>query len=604
MFCEKCGNNNSDSSTFCSNCGAKFEQPSQPVAIQYTPPHEQQYAQAPEQQPPLQYYSPPPVQTPDQYSQQPIQQPDQYQYSQQPMQQQYTPYTMPAPAPQKSKTPIFVAIGIAATGIVAAIVIVVFGLLGQNNQVPVDIVGMEAGSVAPVSSDILTPAQVFESNIDAVFQILLYIDNHHVGWGSGFFIGSSGVAVTNHHVMNGMDRAEALLYDGSRFDITGYFSYDTDNDLAIIQVDGRGKEFHSITIGQIDSINVGDRVYAIGGPGGDPLTLTEGIISRFANEVINYDNYSIAGMLQTTAFIYEGNSGGPLLNDRGQVIGINSAGRRDRESAQWAVPADRILVPASGASINQLPVGTHLSSQFTGEIFYFDKFPYIPDFLSVSSNANLLLSGTAADVGFDLFLDIDRAGIFNFDYVYYYSLDGWFFVEDTDRYDDVLMERGFIFQSVESTSDDDSDVTYVFLYHPDRNISLVYSYYWEYEMMFILIGSGNAYDVLSSYDFDDHHDLYDIGITDELYYAVQYANFVQLEIYWLDGGVTTFFGSNQNGWQMESRNGGISEVEPTFSFWNDIVYIGFPTTSRIYNLFDDFSGFFGEEILSWGFEYN
>jgi len=517
---------------------------------------------------------------------------------------QYPQYPMQAQSVKKSKTPIFIALGIAAAGIIIALFIVVFGILGQRNSNQGDIIGSEAGSASPANNDILTPAQVFESNIDAVFQIFLYIDDYHVGWGSGFFISSSGVAVTNHHVLDGMNRAVAVLYDGSSYEITGYYSYDTGNDLAVIQVDGKGKSFQPVTIGKTDDINVGDRVYAIGGPGGDPLTLTEGIISRFANETINYDNYSVAGMLQTTAFIYGGNSGGPLFNDKGHVIGINSAGRIDRESTQWAVPVDRLVNPASGASISSLPVGGLLPSHFTGQIFYFERFPNIPDFLSVSSNAYLILGGTAADVGFDLFLDIDSAGIFNFNYVYYYSLDGWYFVDDTDLYDDVLMEHGFTFQGVESTSDDDSDVTYVFLHHPQQNISLVYSYYWEYEMMFLLIGSGNAYEVLSNQDFGRYHGQQTMSATEELYNAALYAENVLLYIYWYDGAMTTFYTNNYGGWSMESRNGGTSDVEPTFSYWGGVLYIGFPTTSRIYNLFDDYSGFFGDELLAWGYEYH
>jgi len=585
---------------FCSNCGAQFNQQPQPSAQQYSSPQDQPYYTVPDVNQPAQLYTQPPVQQPTQqtYAQPPVQQPYGQQYN-----QQYNQYPGFTPVAKKSKAPIFIAIGIAAAGILAAVFIVVFAFPGQTPAQPVDIIGSEAGATTPVSSDILTPAQVFENNKDAAFQIFLYFDDYHVGWGSGFFISSSGVAVTNHHVMDGMNKAVAVLYDGSSYDITGYYSYDTGNDLAIIQVDGKGKTFQPVTIGQTNDISVGDRVYAIGGPGGDPLTLTEGIISRFANETINYDSYSVAGMLQTTAFIYGGNSGGPLFNDRGHVIGINSAGRLDRESTQWAVPVDRVAVPSSGASLNPLPVGVLMPSHFSGEIFYFDRYPAIPDFLSVSSNATLILGGTAADVGFDLFLDIDRAGIFNFDYVYYYSLDGWYFVEDTDRYDDVLMERGFIFQSVENTEDGESEVTYVFLYNPDRNISLVYSFYWEYEILFLLIGGGNAFDVLSANDFGNYHEVHDISVMDELNYAVSYADFVQISIFWPDGGETMFFGNYYSGWQMESRHGGISAVDPTFTYWDGIMYIGFPTTSRIYNLFDDNSGFFGDEFLQWSFEY-
>ena len=501
MICQKCGNQLNADSVFCGNCGTSQNVPAQPVPQQHVPP--QQIIQPP----PVQQQVVPPVQQPPPPPQQfvppPLQQPPPPQQFVQPPPQQFIPQThsvFPStqpPAVKKSKTPIFIALGIAVVGIIIAIIIATSGSSDTNDPGP----GNRGDDVVIVtpgpSSEILTPAQVYEKNVDSVFQIQCDIDNIYVGWGSGFFISETGIAVTNHHVLDDIHSARVIMEDGSVYEITGYYNYDFGNDLAVIQVDGRGRRFQPVTIGNPDNLSVGDRVYAIGGPGGDPLTLTEGIISRFAHEPISYNIYTVAGMLQSTAFIYGGNSGGPLFNDRGHVIGINSAGRIDRESTQWAVPVDRVEIPAAGATIYPLPIGTSTPIYVPGEIFGFERFPDIPDFLSVSRNASLLISGTAIDLGYDLVLDIDEAGIYNFDYAYLYLLAEEHFIPDTDVYDEVLEDHGFIFQGVELvTEDDDLEVTYVFLYNSRLNMSLVYCYNWNYEFLLMLIGRGNTFEIL------------------------------------------------------------------------------------------------------------
>jgi S1-C subfamily serine protease len=240
---------------------------------------------------------------------------------------------------------------------------------GLQDSVPVitethDPPEAEGGSAEPepladptpaASGEVLTAAQVFAANRDAVIIIRAVCADGFSWTGSGFFINSSGVAVTNHHVMDNMVRAAAILYDGSEFNISGYYSYDTANDLAVIQVDGTG--FDYVTLGNSDAVMVGENVFAIGGPDWDPLTFTDGMVSRIAYEPVSFGRYTISGMFQNTAAIYGGNSGGPLLNDRGEVIGVNTAGHTVRARVQWAVPINRVSPPARNAALNPLPVG-------------------------------------------------------------------------------------------------------------------------------------------------------------------------------------------------------------------------------------------------------
>jgi len=346
----------------------------------------------------------------------------------------------------------------------------------------------------PDESENLTPAQVFEKNRDAVFQIIAESAEGWYAYGSGFIVCESGIAVTNHHVMDGANSATAVFYDGRTYDISGYYSYETGNDLAIIQVDGAGSTFQYVTIGDSDAVVVGDLVYAVGGPHGDPLTFTDGMVSRIAYEPIQFDIYTIAGMIQSTAAIYGGNSGGPLLDNNGNVIGINSAGHAIRPSVQWAVPANRVALPTAGDAVSPLPIGRPARDQWDGSISYLTQFPFIPDFQSISRNARLIIGGTADDVGFDLVLDIDETGIYHFDYAFYYDLAYNHWIRDTDLFDDSLIEQGFIWQGSQNV---DADY-YAFFFNPRHDVSVAYTYYRDYDALLIVIGNEDAYNILFS----------------------------------------------------------------------------------------------------------
>ena len=146
--------------------------------------------------------------------------------------------------------------------------------------------------------------------------------------GSGFFIDDKGVALTNFHVMVGTAEATAVLADGSEYDITGVFDYDKDLDLCVVKVDTEGNEF--MTIAE-DAPVTGQTVYAIGSPKGYTGTLSNGIVSS-ASRIENGTDY-----IQLTAPISSGNSGGPLVNEYGEVLGVNSMQRLDGQNLNFAV---------------------------------------------------------------------------------------------------------------------------------------------------------------------------------------------------------------------------------------------------------------------------
>jgi len=357
-----------------------------------------------------------------------------------------------------------------------------------NNTKPQHQAVPEPPPVAPVG-EILTPAQIYAQSKDAIFQII-FQDGQYLGYGSGFFISSSGIAVTNHHVMNGVKNAQVVMEDGTRYSITGYYSYEFHgNDLAIIQVDGKGKVFDYLPLGNSDAVRPGDVVYAMGGPEGDPLTITNGIITRIVNEPLNFDIYSIEGMFRHNAEILGGSSGGPLINDRGQVIGVNAAGRDD-VNAQFAIPANRVIPPASGARPNNLPIGSGSSTPQQpnpSNPGFLTQFPFIPDFLSISRNARLQMSGTPADLGHtrgDMLYDY-------FGFLYIYSLAEQHWIADTDEFDAVMVANGFTQQ--DGRRDNDTNEYWMYFYHSGRNVSLTYSFAEGYDILLIAVSNGNVY---------------------------------------------------------------------------------------------------------------
>jgi S1-C subfamily serine protease len=140
--------------------------------------------------------------------------------------------------------------------------------------------------------------------------------------GSGFLISDDGRILTNNHVISGSSQIEVRFSDHSRYTAKVLVA-DRANDLALIQIQPKKKLPH-LKLGDSDALQVGQKVLAIGNPFGFSGTLTTGIVSSLAREIRN-ENSTLEGLIQTDAAINEGNSGGPLLDSQGNVIGINTA---------------------------------------------------------------------------------------------------------------------------------------------------------------------------------------------------------------------------------------------------------------------------------------
>jgi putative serine protease PepD len=141
--------------------------------------------------------------------------------------------------------------------------------------------------------------------------------------GSGFVYDADGHIVTNHHVVAGATSLEARFADGSTYDAELVGS-DPSTDLAVLKVDAPADELHPLELGDSGALEIGDGVVAIGSPFGLEETVTSGIVSALDRTIESTNGYSIPGTIQTDAAINHGNSGGPLLNGQGEVVGVNS----------------------------------------------------------------------------------------------------------------------------------------------------------------------------------------------------------------------------------------------------------------------------------------
>jgi len=144
------------------------------------------------------------------------------------------------------------------------------------------------------------------------------------GAGSGFVIDPRGYILTNYHVVEEAQSIEVVLGDQSRYP-GKVIGADQRNDVALVKIDPKGKQLASLPLGDSSSLQVGQKVLAIGNPFGFQSTLTTGVVSALGRTVQTSQTTFIDEAIQTDAAINQGNSGGPLINSHGEVIGINSA---------------------------------------------------------------------------------------------------------------------------------------------------------------------------------------------------------------------------------------------------------------------------------------
>jgi len=172
------------------------------------------------------------------------------------------------------------------------------------------------------------------------------------GAGSGFVLDGDGEIATNAHVVttgegDDLKRANEVYVqfaDGNQVDAT-ILGVDPDSDVALLRIDPAGLTLRPLPLGSSRALKVGAPVVAIGSPYGEPQSLSVGVISGLDRSIDSLTGFSIDGAIQTDAAINRGNSGGPLVDGRGRVLGINSQIRSTGgggEGVGFAVPVDTV----------------------------------------------------------------------------------------------------------------------------------------------------------------------------------------------------------------------------------------------------------------------
>jgi len=144
------------------------------------------------------------------------------------------------------------------------------------------------------------------------------------GTGSGFVWDTSGIIVTNFHVIRGADIVTITLHDHSSWPAK-VLGLAEDKDLAVLKIQAPKEKLKAMAIGDSHQLEVGRKVLAIGNPFGFDTTLTVGVVSALGREIQSLNGRTIKDVIQTDAAINPGNSGGPLLNSVGELVGVNAA---------------------------------------------------------------------------------------------------------------------------------------------------------------------------------------------------------------------------------------------------------------------------------------
>jgi S1-C subfamily serine protease len=228
--------------------------------------------------------------------------------------------------------------------------------LGAHSRLARSLVAAEPRAVTPrgdLAADEQATIELFKSASDSVAYIQT-LESVRIpyqgtvqqmsGTGSGFVWDKAGHVVTNFHVVQGASGALVTLHDGSQYEARHLVSY-ADKDLAVLTIDAPPDKLFPVTLGSSHDLQVGQKAFAIGNPYGLDYSLSHGIISALDREMNGVGGRRISGVIQTDAAVNPGNSGGPLLDSAGRLIGINTMIFTESGSSaglSFAVPADEV----------------------------------------------------------------------------------------------------------------------------------------------------------------------------------------------------------------------------------------------------------------------
>ena len=199
-----------------------------------------------------------------------------------------------------------------------------------------------------------------------------YGDSQTQAQGSGFVLDEKGNIVTNAHVVDGADSITVRFADGTQVDAK-LVGQDDSTDLAVVHVDVPASKLDPLPLASSAALKVGDSVVAIGSPFGFEGTLTAGIVSALHRTIDAPNGYAITGAIQTDAAINHGNSGGPLLDSSGRVVGVTAQIVSDSDGnvgLGFAIPSDTVRRVVSqlvsGQTVKHAYLGVSLATTSAG----------------------------------------------------------------------------------------------------------------------------------------------------------------------------------------------------------------------------------------------
>jgi S1-C subfamily serine protease len=255
--------------------------------------------------------------------------------------------------------------------------------------------------------------------------------------GSGFVIDKAGHIITNYHVIAGAQKVQVSFSGGDQI-VANVVGRDPSTDVAVLKIDTHARALTPLPLGDSDAVRVGDPVYAIGNPFGYTRTLTSGIVSAVQREISAPNNLPIDNAIQTDAAINHGNSGGPLIDAAGRVIGVTSqistgnTGQQGNVGIGFAVPINTVRTVASQLiksgtvahpylGISVLPISKQLARLF--------NLPAQSGLLVASVDAgsgaakaglraghtNVIVQGTTYPLGGDIIIAVDGKPVSTFE---------------------------------------------------------------------------------------------------------------------------------------------------------------------------------------------
>lgn len=214
---------------------------------------------------------------------------------------------------------------------------------GKHEDVVIDITQID-------TTKKMTAAEVYAANVNSVVGITTTVDvlgqlSHTAAAGTGFVLTADGYILTNYHVIEGASKIAVSMFSGESYDAK-IVGYDESKDIAVLKV--AAENLTPVVLGDSENLNVGDDVVAIGNPLGElTFTLTTGVVSA-KDRMVTLSNSVTMTLLQTDCAINAGNSGGPLFNMYGEVIGVTNAkyssgGGASIDNIGFAIPMKSLM---------------------------------------------------------------------------------------------------------------------------------------------------------------------------------------------------------------------------------------------------------------------